>query len=342
MALLLTGVQLLAVWVVVPLGLGLVADLPGRRALRWTHPLGALLATAGLLLPAGPVAAVCAAAYGAWCLGAAASGAVLLSRVARERRSEPTHAGPHHRHHPAQPSTASPHDLAQVGPHHPAQPGPHDPALLGANGRRTSARLTAAALRPHAFAPVVALLSLPVAGLGMVASRGGWQLFGFKLVMLTLTSVHFHFAGFGAALIAGLTARAVRTWWAEAACATVLVSPALIGFAFFVSPIAQLPGVVALSMGVVILAIPILRSRPDALRTISAMSVLVPMVLAVWWTTGLAFDVPHLSLAWTAATHGVVNALGYTVCGLLGWRGAADQNALHRAGKTGVPTRSGV
>ncbi len=172
---------------------------------------------------------------------------------------------------------------------------------------------------PHAFAPVVALLSLPVAALGMVASRGGWELFGFELIMLTLTSVHFHFAGFTAALLSGLTTRAVPRWWTETACAAVLVSPALVGAAFFVSPSAQLPGVVTLSAGVVVLAIATLLAGHGGLRRISALAVLAPMLLAVWWTAGLAFELPHLSLAWTAATHGVLNAVGYALCGLLGW-----------------------
>lgn len=275
---LLIAVQLLAVWVVVPLGLGLIDELPERRSLRRTHPVGALLATAGLVLPTGPLAAAFATGYGAWCLAAAANGAILLGR-------------------------GSPR-------------------------------------RPHTYAPAVALLSLPVAALGMVAARGGWELFGFELVMLTLTSVHFHFAGFAAALLSGLTAGAVRRRWAEVACAAALVSPALIGIGFFAGPTAQLPGVLALTVALIVLAVPTLRARPDPLRTTSALAVLAPMVLAAWWTVGLAFEVPHLSLAWTAATHGVVNALGYAVCGLLGWRRA--QTADHGAGYATTPTRSGV
>lgn len=250
---LLTGVQLLAVWVIVPLGLGLVPGLP--KTIRRAHPVGATCATAGLLLPSGHVAA----GYGVWSLAAAGYGAVLLVR--RE------------------------------------------------------------------WAPAVALLSLPVATLGMVASTGGWRLFGFELVLLTLTSVHFHFAGFGASLIAGRTARALDRRWADVALAAVLVSPAIIGFAFFVSPAAQLPGVVTLSAGVTLLAVAHLRTRPGTLLAISALSVLVPMVLAVWWTAGLAFDLPHLSMTLTAATHGVANAVGYTLCGLLGWRQTLRQKA---------------
>jgi len=68
-------------------------------------------------------------------------------------------------------------------------------------------------------------------------------------------------------------------------------------------------------------------TRPGTLLAISALSALVPRVLAVWWTAGLAFDLPHLSMTSTAATHGVANAVGYTLCGLLGWRQTLRQKA---------------
>jgi hypothetical protein len=47
-----------------------------------------------------------------------------------------------------------------------------------------------------------------VAGTALVAERGGFRLFGFSLRILSLTVAHFHFAGFAAALIAGLVCRA--------------------------------------------------------------------------------------------------------------------------------------
>lgn len=283
MDVLLFWIQLLAVWVIVPLGLGLVDDLPGGRVLRWCQRPAAVLATIALVLPQGPVAAGFAGGYGVWCLVAAGAGAVLISRAVRQS---------------------------------------------GAVGRWVVG-----------VAPAAALLSLPVAALGMVASTGGMRLFGFKLVLLTLTSVHFHFAGFGAVLIAGRTAQALDRRWADLACVAVVVSPAVIGAMFFVSPAAQLPAVVTLSGGVALLALAHLRTRPGVLLTVSGLSVLVPMVLAAWWTVGLAFDVPHLTMTWTAATHGVANALGYTLCGLLGWRQLASYQA---GGYSGAPIRSGV
>jgi hypothetical protein len=47
------------------------------------------------------------------------------------------------------------------------------------------------------------------------------------------------------------------------------------------------------------------------------------MVLALSWALGEATGLPHPSLGWMAATHGVANALGFAVCAMVG---------RHRAG----------
>jgi AcrR family transcriptional regulator len=54
----------------------------------------------------------------------------------------------------------------------------------------------------------------------------------------------------------------------------------------------------------------------------SAAVLAVSMVLAVSWALGEATGLPHPSLAWMAATHGVANALGFALCGMVGWRRA--------------------
>jgi len=54
----------------------------------------------------------------------------------------------------------------------------------------------------------------------------------------------------------------------------------------------------------------------------SAAVLAVSMVLAVSWALGEATGLPHPSLAWMAATHGVANALGFALCAMVGWRRA--------------------
>jgi hypothetical protein len=55
------------------------------------------------------------------------------------------------------------------------------------------------------------------------------------------------------------------------------------------------------------------------------------MALAVAWAAGQHGDVPVLSIPDMARTHGVTNALAFTLCGLLGRRLAAAVPAVHAA-----------
>jgi hypothetical protein len=48
--------------------------------------------------------------------------------------------------------------------------------------------------------------------------------------------------------------------------------------------------------------------------------VVVPMLLAVSWALGEVTSLPALSIPQMAATHGVVNAVGFSACGVVGWR----------------------
>ncbi|MEX1163156.1 MAG: YndJ family transporter [Nitriliruptor sp.] len=55
----------------------------------------------------------------------------------------------------------------------------------------------------------------------------------------------------------------------------------------------------------------------------SAVSVVVPMLLAVQWAVGANLGTPALSIPVMAATHGAANAVGFCLLGVLGWRRAA-------------------
>jgi hypothetical protein len=53
---------------------------------------------------------------------------------------------------------------------------------------------------------------------------------------------------------------------------------------------------------------------------ISSLSVIVPMVLAVFRAIGQHYDTPALSIPATARVHGPLNAIGFVGCGIVGWR----------------------
>jgi hypothetical protein len=173
--------------------------------------------------------------------------------------------------------------------------------------------------RPTAtdVAVTTALVAPLIAAVALVAERGGYPLFGFRLTVLTLTVAHFHFAGFAAALSAGLVSRLTDGRWSRAAAWTVPAGTGVVLVGYFTGEAVELAGAVLLSAGMWLVGWLTWRHvRPS----VSAVVLAASMLLALSWALGEATGLPHPSLGWMAATHGVANALGFALCGLLAWR----------------------
>ncbi|MFD9728303.1 YndJ family protein [Streptomyces sp. NPDC059072] len=193
--------------------------------------------------------------------------------------------------------------------------------------------------RPPEIAVATALVSPSIAGTALVAERAGIRLFGFDLDILALTVPHFHFAGFTAALVAGLVCRAVGTGspdrLSRGAAYSVPAGTALVLLGYFVDDWAELVGAVVLTAGMWAVALPTWREiRPGArdrttraLLSTSAVVLVATMLLALWWAAGEATDIVHPTLTWMAATHGLGNALGFALCSLLAWHRLSAETA---------------
>ncbi|MFI8510135.1 YndJ family protein [Streptomyces sp. NPDC085460] len=276
------------IWVV-PTGLALVDGPrpPGWDALRRAWPLLALPGAVSLWLPRSGTATALAACY------ALATLALALQAPAR---------------------------LLLTLPRRPAGTTPPP-----AGGTRPSLR----APRPGEIAVLTALVSPAVAGVALVAERAAYPLFGFELDLLALTVPHFHFAGFAAALVAGLLCRTSGGGaLARAAALSVPAGTLLVLAGYFVDDWTELAGAVVLTAGMAAVAVLTLRERRGlaadratrALLAVSALVLVVTMALALWWALGEATGLPHPTLTWMAATHGLGNALGFAVCALLAHR----------------------
>ncbi|MGH3714286.1 MAG: YndJ family protein, partial [Micromonosporaceae bacterium] len=160
-----------------------------------------------------------------------------------------------------------------------------------------------------------------------VAERAGHRLFGFPMELLALTVPHFHYAGFAAALVAGLVCRTVPGRTARLAAWSVPAGTGLVFAGYFVNDATELAGAVVLTAGMWLVGWLTWREvRPRATSPITrwcfgiAAAVLVlTMLLALDWAVGHVSDLPHLSLFWMVATHGVGNALGFGLCGVAAW-----------------------
>jgi hypothetical protein len=181
---------------------------------------------------------------------------------------------------------------------------------------------------PAEITLLTALVTPSVAALALVAERSGHTLFGFGLGILALTVSHFHFAGFAAALVSGLVCRVtdsprgpVRR--AERAARHPagprrILHRGLGGAGGAVVPTARMWTVALLTWRTVRG-----RGRDRVTRLLfgtSAAVLVVTMVLALSWALGEATGLPHPTLTWMAATHGLGNALGFALCSVLAWR----------------------
>ncbi|MFF5970617.1 YndJ family protein [Streptomyces sp. NPDC012769] len=182
-------------------------------------------------------------------------------------------------------------------------------------------------LAPAEVAVLTALATPAVAGVALVAERAGHELFGFALDILALTVPHFHFAGFAAALVAGLVCRTAEGPATRFAALSVPLGTLLVLLGYFVDDWAELAGALVLTAGMWAVGLTTWRelrpAAPDpvtrALLGVSAAVLVATMLLALSWAVGEATGLPHPSLAWMAATHGLGNAIGFALCSLLAW-----------------------
>ncbi|MFD7319657.1 YndJ family protein [Streptomyces sp. NPDC059875] len=183
-------------------------------------------------------------------------------------------------------------------------------------------------LPPSEIAVLTALVTPSVAGLALVAERAGHELLGFDLDILALTVPHFHFAGFAAALVAGLVCRTSDGPATRFAALSVPLGTLLVLVGYFVDDWAELLGALVLTAGMWAVALSTWRDLRTGARDpvtrgllgVSAVVLVATMLLALSWALGEATGQPHPNLTWMAATHGLGNALGFALCSLLAWR----------------------
>lgn len=190
----------------------------------------------------------------------------------------------------------------------------------------------------------VALGYLSVGGAWLVISRLGLHPFDLSSDIVRLTAVHFHYAGFGMSVLAA-TGLAGADWMASRVALTMgsvtaIAGPPIVAVGFVTgSALAQVGGAVvvtaaawAVAFGTFLLATSSSQARvvPSwerglaqwvgrILLVVSALSPLVPMLLAMQWALAQHVDVPALSIRDMANTHGVLNGVGFVIAGLAGW-----------------------
>jgi hypothetical protein len=167
----------------------------------------------------------------------------------------------------------------------------------------------------------------------LIMSRLGIQALGFGDTIVLLTAVHFHYAGFAAPILSGLAGRlltnqaiGVQRLFALVVLGVIAGTP-LVAAGITFSPRLGLAGTLIISSALFLLGILVIgwvvprikRRTVQLLLVLSSISPFVSMTLASIYAYSivakrLIIDIPQMAL-----THGIINALGFALCGLLAW-----------------------
>lgn len=178
------------------------------------------------------------------------------------------------------------------------------------------------------------MVYLPFGGFWLVASRLGMHPAGFNEPIVLLTAVHFHYAAFASPLLAGMAGIALRAASGSrhklfpAAAWSVMAAPAVLAAGWALgSPLLKLIAAFALAggllmvVGLTFLVIPHFRNPlGGALLVLSGLSVLAGMCLVCVYAGGEFIGMKLISIPQMTVSHGILNSLGFTLCGLLAWR----------------------
>jgi hypothetical protein len=180
----------------------------------------------------------------------------------------------------------------------------------------------------HLLFAIASLLFLAVGGCWMFISCAGVDPFDFGEPIVRLTAVHFHYAGFALTAIAARLAQ----WFARPAVNGVLLAVVCgiplvaVGIALR-SPAWELAATVLLGSAAIGLAllqfIAAVQSKvPQAvtLLGVSSISLVTAMALAFQYAYGRFNGESGLEIPLMIATHGLLNAVGFALIGLIGWR----------------------
>jgi hypothetical protein len=173
-----------------------------------------------------------------------------------------------------------------------------------------------------AYAPVAAV-ALPLSHLGIT--------FWFDRTIILLTAVHFHFAGFALPVLAGVTGRHLGGFEGAArpVAGVILAGPAIIAVGISFSPLVEVVAVGAFTLAVagfgllvLVRVVPSLDVLPAAFVGVSALALPASMALALGYGIA-AFSGTNplgLSIGRMVTLHGSLNAYGFALCGVVGWR----------------------
>lgn len=170
---------------------------------------------------------------------------------------------------------------------------------------------------------------LGVGAAWLFLTRLGATPMGFGEPIVLLTALHFHYAGFAAALFTGAVAGSMkgrRRLPLRIASGGVVAGPALLAAGFMTAPLLRMTLALVLGVSVILLAGFVLagltpvRPRPARwLLGFSAVCMLAAAIMVFPYAVGEYLGREWLLIPRMARTHGAVNAIGFILTGHVAW-----------------------
>jgi hypothetical protein len=201
--------------------------------------------------------------------------------------------------------------------------------------------------QPAELALGAALVFIAVGGGWAMLDRLGLRPLDFDAVIVLLTAIHFHYAGFALPLLTGLAVRRTPGLIATAATAGVIVGVPLVAAGITATklgldPLLECVAAWALALTGLLVALMHLRlvwqgGAPALVRVCwatAALALAVSMILAALYGSRFFLSVAWLDIPWMRALHGSANALGFALVGMAGWKQALALEAGNKVGIT--------
>ena len=177
---------------------------------------------------------------------------------------------------------------------------------------------------------LAAMLFLPIGAVWALVACGGLQPLGFRDVIVLLTAVHFHYAGFALPLMAGALVRQRRDDLSKGVLLAVLAGVPLVAIGITTTQIggpreiellaAVLLAGAGIALGVFHVRLGLrVRHLVGLLLAISGVSLVVALGWSALYAAGQYGLIPRIEIPFMVHWHGVINAAGAALCGLFGW-----------------------
>jgi hypothetical protein len=183
-----------------------------------------------------------------------------------------------------------------------------------------------------------ALAFLAVGGGWTIASRAGLRPLDFKDVIVLLTGVHFHYAGFVLPLLTGLAGRRMQSVAARVAAVGVVAGVPLVALGITVGerlPWVQLTAAWTLAAACLLVALlqfgQALERQPFRRRlllVVSAGLLVTGMILAATYALGEYLGAHWLAIETMIPWHGLMNSLGFALPGLAAWHLTTSRDSM--------------